>query len=130
MTLNIMMDASPMYPKMYHPQVEVMTADFTSLAKYYTRTARPTRYYWTDFGLSLRFSPDDPNPLELPIWGGDRTVPEFRENFNIPRNQFHADVYCVGNLIREDFLEVRQELSSLARCNKTLACSLTRISSS
>ena len=107
MTLNIMMDASEMYPEPYHPQAQNLTRDAANTARYLSRTERPTKYYWTDFGLSRRYAEDDAKPAELPIWGGDRSVPEFNANFDIPRNPFHADVYCAGNLIRGDFLLVR-----------------------
>ena len=107
MTLNVMMDASPMFPVPYHPVSEVMKRDYTGLVKHRSRTARPVRYYWTDFGLSRRYSPDDLEPAEVPIWGGDRSVPEYLEDIDSPRNPFPVDVYVLGNLVKEDFLEVR-----------------------
>ena len=107
MTLNIMMDPSPMYPDMYHPQTSVKKRDASGRAKYYSRTVRPVTYYITDFGLSRHYPAENSNPLEVPIWGGDRTVPEFVKDIHSPWNPFYADIYCMGNLIREDFLAVR-----------------------
>ncbi|CAL1706278.1 unnamed protein product [Somion occarium] len=105
MDLNIMMDPKPMFPDLYHPMSDTMSREFTDEAKKpYTRTARPPKYYIIDFGLSLRFSPDDTNPLADPVEGGDRTVPEF-QNSDEPRNPFPTDIYYLGNLIRETFLE-------------------------
>ena len=75
----------------------------------YTRTARPVRYYYTDFGLSRRYDSNDTNPSEVPILGGDKTVPEFQDDPYIPRNPFHTDIYYLGNLIRCDFLRVRNQ---------------------
>ena len=106
MTLNIMMDPHPMYPELYHFVSIDTKRNFRGRARYYSRTRRPCKYYWTDFGLSRRYAPDNTNPLEIPIIGGDRTVPEFQEDEGAPRNPFHTDVYYLGNLIREDFLEV------------------------
>ena len=106
MNLNIMMDATPVLPDMFHPAARQKTRDFKSWIRPYTRTARPVRYYWADFGLSRRYAPDDPNPLEVPIIGGDRSVPEFKKDPYTPCNPFRTDVYYVGNLIREDFLQV------------------------
>lgn len=103
-----MMDPKPTFPKMYHPVRLWMSRDFKGTAKYYTRTARPTRYYLIDFGLSRKYNPEDGEPEEIPIKGGDKTVPEFqgRGEFK-PCNPFPTDIYYIGNLIRGDFLEVR-----------------------
>ena len=104
MDLNIMMDASPLYPVPYHPRVLHMRRDYKGRVKHLTRTQRPVRYYLTDFGISRRYAPDVV-PLEDPIWGGDKTVPEFQAS-NDPQNPFPTDVYYLGNLIRCDFTEV------------------------
>ena len=92
----------------------------------YTRTARPVRYYYTDFGLSRRYDSNDTNPSEVPILGGDKTVPEFQEDPYTPRNPFHTDVYYLGNLIRCDFLQVQSQPAShfrnvlmFSRCRRT-----------
>ena len=102
------MDPRPTFPKMYHPVRPWMSRDFEGTAKYYTRTARPTRYYLIDFGLSRKYNPEDGEPKEIPIKGGDKTVPAFqgRGEFK-PCNPFPTDIYYIGNLIRGDFLQVR-----------------------
>lgn len=51
MYLNIMMDPRPLYPQMYHPIDRLRDMDLRKKAKNYSRTARPTKYYLTDFGL-------------------------------------------------------------------------------
>ncbi|TFK92749.1 hypothetical protein K466DRAFT_581658 [Polyporus arcularius HHB13444] len=104
--LNIMMDPKPILPGLFHPQQPWSTLDAKREIRPYTRTARPVKYYFVDFGLSRRYSPEDPDPLEVPIMGGDKTVPEFQNDPETPRNPFHTDVYCMGNLIRRDFCEV------------------------
>lgn len=106
MNLNIMMDPAPLYPEPYHPCAAYMKRDFSGRVKYYTRTERPPKYFFVDFGLSRRYSLEDSDPLEEPIRGGDKTVPEFKD-LNKPYNPFFTDVYYLGNLIREDFLVVR-----------------------
>ncbi|KAI0786625.1 kinase-like domain-containing protein [Abortiporus biennis] len=110
MDLNIMMDPKPMYPNMFHPTVPVKNRNFRGKAKHYTRTARPTKYYIIDFGLSRQYDPTGSPPLELPIFGGDKSVPEFKADFNKPINPFHTDIYYIGNMIREDFLQKTQGL--------------------
>ncbi|KAI0786629.1 hypothetical protein C8Q75DRAFT_808160 [Abortiporus biennis] len=51
-------------------------------AKHYTRTAHPTKYYIIDFGLSRQYDPRNGPPLELPIPGGDKSVQEFKADYN------------------------------------------------
>ena len=107
MNLNIMMDPRNMYPDMFHPRLTLKSRDWKGWAKYYSRTARPTKYYIIDFGLSLKFNPDDGPAMACPIEGGDKTVPEFQERSGwYDRDPFPTDVYYIGNMIREDFLQV------------------------
>ncbi|KAL6303554.1 kinase-like domain-containing protein [Sparassis latifolia] len=106
MTLNIMMDPLPMYPHLYHPASVDSNRQFTGNAKRYTRTRRPTKYYLVDFGLSRKYNPDDGPPEELPILGGDKSVPEFQgEGYNVASDPFPTDIYYLGNMIRKDFLQ-------------------------
>lgn len=106
MGLNIMMDASPLYPQSYHPRVINKSRDFRGSAQHKTRTQRPPKYYFIDFGISRRYNPENGSPLEDPIRGGDRSVPEFRD-LHTPCNPFPTDIYYIGNMIRQDFLQVR-----------------------
>ncbi|GBE80573.1 hypothetical protein SCP_0302880 [Sparassis crispa] len=104
MNLNIMMDPKPLYPNMFHPLIHFATRDYIGTAKHYTRTGCPTKYYLIDFGLSRRFHPDGGPPREYPIFGGDKTVPEFHKS-DEPCDPFPTDIYYLGNLVREDFLQ-------------------------
>jgi hypothetical protein len=105
MNLNIMIDPSKLYPQSYHPCVINKSRDFTGRARHKTRTQRPSKYYYIDFGISRQYQ-DNESPLEYPIRGGDRSVPEFSEP-EIPRNPFPTDIYYIGNLIKQEFLQVR-----------------------
>jgi len=78
--------------------------DYKGTANHYTRTARPSKYFFIDFGISRKYKPEDGPPRELPIEGGDRTVPEFKTATG-PVDPFPTDIYYLGNLIREDFLQ-------------------------
>ena len=103
-----MMDPKPILPAMFHPQwTWRRLRDLKKDVRPHSRTARPVKYYFIDFGLSRRYSSDDVNPMEGPIIGGDRTVPEFQNDPYTLRNPFHTDVYYMGNLIRTTFLQVR-----------------------
>ncbi|KAI5889138.1 uncharacterized protein SCHCODRAFT_02548782 [Schizophyllum commune H4-8] len=102
--LNIMMDATPLYDHPYHPRRPELRRDFRGKAKAHTRTERPVTYYLIDFGLSRRFDLPFERPLEEPILGGDKTVPEF-QNISGPCDPFPTDVYYLGNMVRRTFLE-------------------------
>ncbi|KIK41252.1 hypothetical protein CY34DRAFT_806284 [Suillus luteus UH-Slu-Lm8-n1] len=107
MWMNIMMDAKDLYVEPYHPVKPHMKRDFSGLASHYTRTQRPPKYYIIDFGLSRRYDASEENPREYPIFGGDKTVPEFQNDSNVPLNPFPTDVYYLGNVIREQFLNTK-----------------------
>ncbi|KAH9937743.1 hypothetical protein B0H21DRAFT_758128 [Amylocystis lapponica] len=107
MSLNVMVDPSSMYPKMYHPTAGLRTLDYKGTAKYYSRTERPSKYYYVDFGHALKFDPADGPPVQVPLFGGDKSVPEFQgEGAREPGDPFPVDVYYLGNLIREDWLKI------------------------
>ncbi|KAH9839151.1 kinase-like domain-containing protein [Rhodofomes roseus] len=102
---NVMMDAAAMYPDMWHPRSPADKYDYSGKAKYYTRTERPPKYYYIDFGLSRKYDPDNTSPEELPILGGDKSVPEFQgRGYDKPANPFHTDIYYLGNLMRTKFV--------------------------
>ncbi|KAG1885163.1 hypothetical protein F4604DRAFT_1648090 [Suillus subluteus] len=113
MSRNIMMDAKDLYPEPYHPAQPHMKRDFSGYANHLTRTQRPPKYYLIDFGLSRRYDATEKNPLEYPIFGGDKSVPEFQKNINVPINPFPTDIYYLGNVIREQFLYARSGLGFL-----------------
>lgn len=85
-----------------------MNIDLKGLAKArYTRTERPTRYYIIDFGLSADYDPDKGETTDTPLIGGDKTVPEYQNNDDQPHEVYPTDVYYIGNMVRESFLQVR-----------------------
>ena len=99
------MDASNLYIDPFHPVNQHRKRDFSGYARFKTRTERPPRYCLIDFGLSRRYN-SIVNALDLPVWGGDRQVPEFVE-YDRPHNPFPTDVFYIGNAIKKDFLDVR-----------------------
>ncbi|KAJ7159465.1 kinase-like domain-containing protein [Mycena filopes] len=103
----MMMPGRGMYPKGFHPQYQDKSVDMTKSARHLTRTQSPPKYYFIDFGISVRFQPDDPEPrLAVPIVGADQTVPEYQNGGTLnPLDPFRTDVYFLGNLIREEFLD-------------------------
>lgn len=102
-----MMDATPMYPEGFHPALTWKDRDNKKLAKYYTRTERPPRYYLVDFGLSRRYKPENmPKPLEPIILGGDKSPPEHLTEEMADCDPFPTDIYYLGNMLRREFIEV------------------------
>lgn len=79
--------------------------DFRHKIKGYSRTRRPTRYLLIDFGLSRQYDPANGPPLEDPLHGGDRSAPEHQDG-KTPCNPFPTDVYYLGNLVRQHYMQV------------------------
>lgn len=105
MNLNIMMDPKPLFIDSFHPFRAHRTRDLKGVPRHYSRTQRPTKYYFIDFGLSRRYDPSVTDPVEPIIMGGDSTVPEFKSRE--PQNPFPTDVYYIGHAIQQTFLDVR-----------------------
>ncbi len=106
-----MLDPTNMYPDHFHPVDMSRSKDYRHKAKKYSRTWRPTRYLLIDFGLSRQYDPAQGPPLDEPIQGGDKSVPEHQDK-KTPCNPFPTDVYYLGNLVRREFMEVRLPRSS------------------
>ena len=102
---NIMLDPSNMYPESFHPVEMNRSRDFRRKAKWYSRTRRPTKYLLIDFGLSRRYDPANGPPLDKPYRGGDKSAPEHQDTETFC-NPFPTDVYYLGNLVREEYLQV------------------------
>ena len=101
-----MLDPSGMYPNSFHPADPRKSKDFRRNAKGYSRTRRPARYHLIDFGLSRLYDPANGPPLDRPLRGGDKSAPEHQDG-KTPCNPFPTDVYYLGNLAREDYMQVR-----------------------
>ena len=78
---------------------------FSGFAKHFTCTQRPPKYYFIDFGLSRKYDASETNLRELPIWGGDKEVPEFQSS-NEHCDPFPTDVFYLENMIKKDFIQV------------------------
>jgi hypothetical protein len=97
-----MLDPSGMYPNGFHPVKIDLNKNFKGKATAYTRTKRPPRYFLIDFGLSRQYSTRD--VVDDPLRGGDKSAPEHQ--LGKPCNPFHADIYYIGNLVRNEFMKV------------------------
>ncbi|RPD52335.1 hypothetical protein L227DRAFT_582116 [Lentinus tigrinus ALCF2SS1-6] len=102
--VNFLMEPTPLLSEIPHPARPQRSYDFKRRVKRRTRTEFPTRYHIIDFGLSRRFSPGD--ELVAPVsYGGDKSVPEYKDPSRAVSNPFAIDVYCLGNMIREWFMD-------------------------
>lgn len=99
-----MMDGSPLYPQGHHPIRLDYTADGIYDAAPLSRTDRPVRYYFIDFGLSTRFRPGE-SPLVYGTKGRDKDPPELSNE--VPYNAFHLDVFLLGNVYKQELFQVR-----------------------
>jgi hypothetical protein len=106
-----MLDPSRMYPQSFHPVDIGRSKDYRRSAKKYTRTRRPPRYFLIDFGHSRQYDPANGPPLDQPLMGGDKSAPEHQDQTKLC-NPFPTDVYYLGNLVREDYIQVRAPYSS------------------
>jgi hypothetical protein len=104
---NIMFDPSGMYPNGFHPVKTDLNKNFKSKATAYTRTARPPRYFLIDFGLSRQYTTR--NIVDNPLRGGDKSAPEHR--LRELCNPFHTDIYYIGNLVRDGFMRVCEQIN-------------------
>jgi len=99
---NIMMDATPLYPERHHPVRLDYTPDAVFDAQHLSRIDHPVIYYFIDFGISSRFLEGE-RPDTLGTKGRDKSPPELSND--IPYNAFMLDIYIIGHLYEEEFLQ-------------------------
>jgi len=99
-----MLEPSNMYPESFHPVVTDRSRDYRGRAKAYSRTWRPTRYLLIDFGHARQYDTSKGPPVDEPLSGGDKSAPEHQ--IAALCNPFPTDVYYLGNMVREDYLQV------------------------
>ncbi|KAG5349244.1 hypothetical protein E4T56_gene5917 [Termitomyces sp. T112] len=103
---NIMGDGLMLFDSPPHPSERIMKRDFSDRApRPTTRTLRPIKYYFIDFGLSHNYQGEDPPYLRPAPWGGDWTVPEHQGPNFAPCDPFPVDVYCLGSVINYSYLD-------------------------
>ncbi|EIW62121.1 uncharacterized protein TRAVEDRAFT_44951 [Trametes versicolor FP-101664 SS1] len=108
---NVMMDAAALFPRGFHPVLQLSLPDISSDAPVLSRAAVPINYYYIDFGISTRFTPDSPSKLVVGSWGLDWEPPELSET--VPYDPFKLDVFLIGNLMRRQFCDKYFNLTML-----------------
>jgi len=114
--LNIMFDATAMYPDGFHPSRQYAKRSGRGLVqnRFNRGDVLPSiRYYFTDYGISSLFQVGDPSQPRL-VTGRhcqDKTVPELY--FDEPYDPFRTDVYILGNVYKKCLLGKYTNLSFL-----------------
>ncbi|KAI0769061.1 hypothetical protein BD413DRAFT_88122 [Trametes elegans] len=103
-----MYDPRLIYPKMFHPVVTFRTRDWRGRAQHSTRTLRPVKYCYIDFGVSRRYNLEDSPPREYPIRGGDKSAPGIVHWEGQSLDPFPTDVYNLGKTIRTTVIQRRR----------------------
>ncbi|KAI0311814.1 hypothetical protein OF83DRAFT_1068208 [Amylostereum chailletii] len=119
--INIVMTDSPL-PHHENSAEQHAFKSWLREAMPFMRSERLVRYYFVNSGLSRQYKPEDGHPRELPLYGGDKSAPEHGwAQWNMPCDPFPTDVYFLGNLVREEFLDKSWKLSFM----KTLVANMT-----
>lgn len=99
-----MMDGKPLFPSGHHPVRMNYSPDAVYELTPLSRAEHPVRYYYVDFGLSVRFPAGSPS-LVVGDVGRNAEVPELSST--VPYDAFKADIYALGNLYDKEFEQVR-----------------------
>lgn len=98
-----MVDASEFIPE--HHFVKANTIDgFHSIRPRPRSSVAHIKYYFIDFGLSVRYPPGK-IPIAMGKVGQERDVPEFKDEYQ-PYDPFKLDVYQLGTTIAKDVVAV------------------------
>ncbi|KII93066.1 hypothetical protein PLICRDRAFT_35234 [Plicaturopsis crispa FD-325 SS-3] len=103
--MNIMMDATALYPEGWHPwRLNYAPNAIAEVSPVASRIDLPVRYYFIDFGLSMRFSAGE-SPI-IRTRGGipqERTVPELL--VDAPYDAYKVDIYILGCVYRKQLYQ-------------------------
>ncbi|TDL23911.1 hypothetical protein BD410DRAFT_720197 [Rickenella mellea] len=110
--LNIMLDASPMYPTGFHAQMKFLDPTGIHSVRETRRCDLNTvKYYIVDFGLSVRFEESDMVRLVTGVAAQDRNVPEL--STSTPYDPFMVDIFTLGNFYLETLIASYSNLNFL-----------------
>ncbi|KAI0330384.1 hypothetical protein GY45DRAFT_751694 [Cubamyces sp. BRFM 1775] len=106
---NIMMDGTPLFPHGFHPVRIHRAADAIHEVHPLPRFEHPVKYFYIDFGLSVRFEDGASSKVVGKV--GQRTdVPEM--SATLPYDAFKADIYALGDI----FDRYIDQISCLCSC--------------
>ncbi|QRV87117.1 kinase domain protein [Ceratobasidium sp. AG-Ba] len=108
---NIMMDKRPLYNESFHPFHQQLSLDGNRpLWPKYSRSRRPVRYYYIDFGYAKWFK-DPSAPRALVGIHAKERVPE--QLAGTPYDPFKADIFQLGAILRRDLIPKYKPLGFL-----------------
>lgn len=104
--MTLMMDAAAMYPRGFHPVQQKHTLDLKGLAPVIPRLGvwPPVKYYFVDYGISVRVPPEDRPQVVVGNWGFDQDVPEL--SMTTPYDPFKVDIFIIGNVFKKKICDV------------------------
>jgi hypothetical protein len=97
------MDGRPIIPHGWHFVRDTYSRDGLYEITPLARIDHPVRYFFVDYGLSVRLHPGQPRVIR-DFGGRDQEVPEL--SIPCPYDPFKADVFTVGNVLFKDFYQV------------------------
>ncbi|KAI0333806.1 hypothetical protein GY45DRAFT_1319027 [Cubamyces sp. BRFM 1775] len=109
---NVMMDATALYPKGFHPVQTRSLPDISAVAPVLPRSSAPIKYYFLDFGISTQFGPRDQSRLVVGRAGLERSVPELSDD--VPYDPFKVDICILGALFKQQMLDKYSNLDTIA----------------
>ena len=107
-----MMEAWSLYPRGFHPVVTKHLPDLSGRAPVVARLGAwpPVKYYFVDFGISVKFPSEVESKLALGVIGLDREVPELSDTK--PYDPFKVDVFILGHVYQKDIYAVCRDCTS------------------
>ncbi|KAH9026729.1 hypothetical protein EDB85DRAFT_160581 [Lactarius pseudohatsudake] len=106
---NILMDATRMFPRGFHPVRDVfLPNDLSAPAPVIPRLDVEVKYYFVDYRISSYF-PEGERQLVFGFAGRDREVPELSDE--VPYDPFKVDIFTIGNVMRREFVGNYSNLS-------------------
>ncbi|KAJ3003796.1 hypothetical protein NUW54_g5122 [Trametes sanguinea] len=99
---NVMMDGRSLYPHGHHPVWRDRSPDAVEDLIPLARIDHPVKYFYVDFGLSVRFSPGQ-STLVVGDVGRDASVPELSST--VPYDAYKADIYALGTFFEKELLQ-------------------------
>jgi serine/threonine protein kinase len=104
--LNIMLDATPLYPEGFHPSHQNFhPTRIIERAPRLSRLDAPVSYYFIDFGISFKFPSREAREKVTQIMGRELTTPELSQK--APYDPFPVDIYIAGRLLYNLIKDVR-----------------------
>ncbi|KAF8507365.1 hypothetical protein BU17DRAFT_9249, partial [Hysterangium stoloniferum] len=71
----------------------------------------PPKYYLDNFEHSRRYDTGNELVTDLPVYGADKTVPEFQgDKYHEPSDPFAVDIYYIGHMIETEFIDRKRNV--------------------